>query len=74
MNDADSPFPGEGDGKVGLRHGIHRGTHDGNVQADFSGYLGAGVHLCREDIAIAGLQKDVVEGEAILETLRIHSG
>ena len=65
VDDAKPPLQGKCDGHFGFGHGIHRGAEQRDVQADALREPGGDVDLGRHDLAITGLQQNVVEGQSL---------
>ena len=72
VNDADAALLGEGDGKVRLRHRVHGGADDRNLQRNPAGQQGAGVGLPGQNVAVRRLQENVVKSEAFLNLIGNH--
>ena len=66
MNDADAPLLSKGDGHIALRNRIHRRTEQRDIEADPPRELRGDIHIGGHDLAVAGFQKHVVEGQAEL--------
>lgn len=64
MDDADTAVAGHGGGHGSLGDGIHIGGEEGNVEFKLFGDAGIDAGLAREDLAEAGGEGDIVEGEA----------
>ena len=69
MNDADAAFAGDRDGEFALRDGIHRRTHQRDIQADVVRQLCCEVHLGRQHVRCAGDQQYVVKRQPFLHDL-----
>ena len=75
VNDADPPFLGEGDCHVALGHGVHGRAEQRDIQPNPPRKLGGDVHVARQDLAEAGFEEDVVEGQAeSFDDLVAHRG
>jgi hypothetical protein len=60
VNDTETPFPSEGDGELGLRHGVHGGRQDRHIEAD-GGEFGGDIDISGQHSAVRRQKKDVVE-------------
>src|SRR5262249_54797094 len=73
VDDADAPLLGQGDGQFALGDRVHGRGDDRDVEADGAGELGADVHVGGDDVAVGGLQEDVVEGDALVGNAIVHA-
>ena len=72
MNDAQTAFPGHGDGQTGVRHRIHGGGQKRHVQLDGGSQHRGGVHVARQHVAFTRNEQHVVEREPGAEILFQH--
>ena len=63
---------GQRDGQLGLGDGVHRRGEDRDVERDLARELGAGVDLAGQELGVAGLEQDVVEGDALVGDAVVH--
>ena len=61
VDDAHAAFSREGDGEFALRHGVHGGGQNGNIQGKARGKMRAQVHFTRKHSAPARQQEHVIE-------------
>ena len=59
----DAALPGHGDRHPRLGHGVHRRRQQRHADGQLTGEARAGVDLGRDQVALAGQQQDVVEGQ-----------
>ena len=69
VDDPDPALTGDGDGHAVLRHGIHGGADQRDIQTDLLRQLGVQVHVGGQNIAGRGDQQNIVKGEPLLEEL-----
>ena len=72
VDDAEAALLGQRDGQLGLGDRVHRRGEDRDVQADPRGELRPGVDLVREQVGVARLEQDVVEGDALVGDAVVH--
>ena len=73
VDDSYPPFLSKGDGHVALGHGIHGGAEQGDIEANPPRKLGGDVNVRRQDLAVAGFQENVVEGQTeVVGNLVVH--
>ena len=63
VHDADATLLRQGDGQARLGHGVHRGGHQGQVQADVARQLGRQRGVTGQHLGEGGHQQHIVEGE-----------
>ncbi len=63
VDDAHAAFLGQRDREPRLRHRVHRGGQQGDVQLDVPRDAGLEVDLSRQHVGVRGLEQDVVEGQ-----------
>ena len=61
VDHTDAAFTRQSDGQRSLRHGIHRGGDDGDVEFDISRKAGADINLSRQHFRIGGYKQHIVE-------------
>ena len=64
VDDSYPPFLCQGDGHLALGHGIHGRAEQGDIEANPPRKLGGDVNIRRQDLAVAGFEENVVEGQA----------
>src|SRR5690606_38273010 len=64
VDDAEPAFAGHRDRRASLRHGVHRGADEGDVQAYFARQPRADINVRGHDVAIARYEHDVIERQA----------
>ena len=74
VDDADTAFLRQGNGKVGLGDGIHRGADQRNVELDVVGQKGRHVGVTRQHVRTGGQQQHVVKRQALGQRLFKHGG
>ena len=74
VEDSDPSFAGKGGGEVGLRHGVHRGGDERNVQCDIAGKPCGDVHLPRHHARFPGDEQDIIECQGVTDDLTGHGG
>ena len=63
VDDADAAFLCQGDGQPRLRHRIHRGAHQRDVEPDRARKLGRGIALAGQHLRAGRHKQQIVEGE-----------
>src|SRR6266542_4908861 len=69
MDDAQAAFTGEGDAQPRLGDGVHRRGEDGDGELDAARQARSRVDVVGDDVAAAGDEQDVVEGQCLAEKL-----
>ena len=64
MQDADAALTGHGDGRPGLRDGVHRSRQQRNAEREVTGQPRRGVDLAGNDVRLARQEQDVVVRQA----------
>ena len=70
VDDAHAAVLGHRNGQPALRHRVHGGAENGNVQPDSRGELGADVHLARQHRGVPRHHQDIVEGQRLGKSRR----
>ena len=63
---------GQRDGQLRLGDGVHRRRQDRDVERDLGGQMGLDVDLLGQELGVAGLEQDVVEGDALIGDAILH--
>src|SRR3990172_2505459 len=66
VDNAETPFLGQADGGARLRHRVHGGRQQRDIEADGARQGGFQVHVLGQDVRMRREQQDIVKGEAFL--------
>jgi hypothetical protein len=72
VDDADAALAGHADGRLGLRHGVHGGTDDGNIHRDAVRELRPRVHVLGQDRGLGRDEQQIVKGQGHFDFLVYH--
>ena len=67
MQHTDAARLGHGDGQPALRHRVHGGGHQRDIQTDLSRKPGGDVHLRGHHIGWTGFEQNIVEGQTFAD-------
>ncbi len=66
MNDPDPALLSKRDREPRLRHGVHGGRDDRDVQREIPTEAGLQIYVARQYFGVGGLQEDVVESKRLM--------